>query len=677
MSGITPYINLFKNRLSYYYKNDISDKKDKLVEFFKNHIQEHIPTVLALGSIVGGYKKYDPFFMTAGSGYINYQFLNLLEFTHDPFQNFQIRQSAFYSKYIEPYTPNFFNSFISFIEKHVGWKDMLFATEIVAYSSICGLFLGTTFAVTSILAKLISNSLYTSKDGIAYRINLLKKKLLENVKPKSDKKIIEPITENYKYLESDQTSRDEIAKRKNIANQNNKLCPLKKDGPFDLDNISVKDFKKMLDQTCVVKSDEDIKALQAKLRVTSSDISITDNVLMLTNQDYIDAYVEASQKGYKVAIVNCANPEVVGGAYEEGLDGYEEELLRRAPDAYFVLKHIYERDFLERSDKRLFYHSLDRQGCIYIPQVLIKRRGSCNNRAYDYSVMENQIPVDIISSAPPILNSKLDGFKEDQKTMAILGFMKNLNSLKDDIKQRINKAVFDFDGKSIIDYKQHGITFDDFIKLLDEKLPPDLRHIVRQSSKATNTSRKIDINTDVLSKEGFEEFTKEKIRLQLRVAIKTDHDTLIIPAWGCKFFGNDPKEIARLYKEVYKEEEFFCKIRLIFAIPEDMYSTRANFELSLFDKPKSFLSSSKPDPSIYLPKPFQPLYPNYDSLPSEASELKLEPRKYPKWNELIPPEAVVQPQKRDIGLRHPETIIGGQRRKSQAFQLYGKIKRPI
>ena len=49
---------------------------------------------------------------------------------------------------------------------------------------------------------------------------------------------------------------------------------------------------------------------------------------------------------------------------------------------------------------------------------------------------------------------------------------------------------------------------------------------------------------------------KEKIRTQLRVALDNGHDTLLLSAYGCGAFFNDPKIVSHLYKDVFNEAEF-------------------------------------------------------------------------------------------------------------------------
>ena len=59
---------------------------------------------------------------------------------------------------------------------------------------------------------------------------------------------------------------------------------------------------------------------------------------------------------------------------------------------------------------------------------------------------------------------------------------------------------------------------------------------------------------------------KERIRFVIAVAALNKPDTLILGAYGCGVFGQDPYEVARIFKEIFDEyPRMFEKI--VFAIP--------------------------------------------------------------------------------------------------------------
>jgi uncharacterized protein (TIGR02452 family) len=64
--------------------------------------------------------------------------------------------------------------------------------------------------------------------------------------------------------------------------------------------------------------------------------------------------------------------------------------------------------------------------------------------------------------------------------------------------------------------------------------------------------------------------TREKIRTILRIAGKYKHDCLVLGAFGCGAFQNPPKHMARLFHDVFAENEFKKRfVLIVFAILED------------------------------------------------------------------------------------------------------------
>ena len=61
--------------------------------------------------------------------------------------------------------------------------------------------------------------------------------------------------------------------------------------------------------------------------------------------------------------------------------------------------------------------------------------------------------------------------------------------------------------------------------------------------------------------------TKNKIRLILNVALEYEYKTIILGAWGCGAYHNDPKVIASYFKEIIFNENYINYFdNIIFAI---------------------------------------------------------------------------------------------------------------
>ena len=78
--------------------------------------------------------------------------------------------------------------------------------------------------------------------------------------------------------------------------------------------------------------------------------------------------------------------------------------------------------------------------------------------------------------------------------------------------------------------------------------------------------------------DNYVELTKNKIRTMLSVAEHNEVDTLVLGAWGCGVFKNDPTEMAQMFKDVLIEEHFATKFRkVVFSIINDHNSVDDNY----------------------------------------------------------------------------------------------------
>jgi hypothetical protein len=90
----------------------------------------------------------------------------------------------------------------------------------------------------------------------------------------------------------------------------------------------------------------------------------------------------------------------------------------------------------------------------------------------------------------------------------------------------------------------------------------------------TSASLQVDKQGNYYDKDGV--YSKEvgraiqaaKIYNQINVAIKEGNEAIVLPAFGCGDFKNNPGEIARLYREILSLPEFNGKIKVNFAIKQ-------------------------------------------------------------------------------------------------------------
>ena len=87
----------------------------------------------------------------------------------------------------------------------------------------------------------------------------------------------------------------------------------------------------------------------------------------------------------------------------------------------------------------------------------------------------------------------------------------------------------------------------------------------------------INIRRHEMELETYMTTTKDKIRTILRIGIVHEHDALVLSAFGCGAFGNDPYVMAALFEEVFCEPEFKNSFRkIVFAIIDD-HNSNGNY----------------------------------------------------------------------------------------------------
>lgn len=98
---------------------------------------------------------------------------------------------------------------------------------------------------------------------------------------------------------------------------------------------------------------------------------------------------------------------------------------------------------------------------------------------------------------------------------------------------------------------------------------------------AINLNRKMKDGQDVYSDDEYISETKRRIRAIFAEARENFVDVLILGAWGCGVFGNDPKRMANMFKEVMEEKEgYYVKWfdKVVFAVINDHNSVANNYE---------------------------------------------------------------------------------------------------
>lgn len=82
--------------------------------------------------------------------------------------------------------------------------------------------------------------------------------------------------------------------------------------------------------------------------------------------------------------------------------------------------------------------------------------------------------------------------------------------------------------------------------------------------------------SNISDKENFEELEK-RIKFLFDIAMVQKVDTLVLGAWGCGVFGQNPTEVARLFKKYIDETAGYFK-NIVFAIPDKTSNNYIKFK---------------------------------------------------------------------------------------------------
>lgn len=80
------------------------------------------------------------------------------------------------------------------------------------------------------------------------------------------------------------------------------------------------------------------------------------------------------------------------------------------------------------------------------------------------------------------------------------------------------------------------------------------------------------------SKDGYEKIMTEKIEAMLNQAIINNCKNIILGAWGCGVFKNDPATVAKLFSVVLESKRYFFD-NVVFAVINDHNSVANNYQI--------------------------------------------------------------------------------------------------
>ena len=123
-------------------------------------------------------------------------------------------------------------------------------------------------------------------------------------------------------------------------------------------------------------------------------------------------------------------------------------------------------------------------------------------------------------------------------------------------------------------YTKDAVFFKDFNY---NYINPITSDVITIAAINLNNNAKYD---DVQTSLDYLKITKEKIRLMLTLPTQNDVKNLILGAWGCGVFNNDPKVMSGLFSDILINEGYINLYdNVVFGIINDHNSVDNNFEI--------------------------------------------------------------------------------------------------
>ena len=123
-------------------------------------------------------------------------------------------------------------------------------------------------------------------------------------------------------------------------------------------------------------------------------------------------------------------------------------------------------------------------------------------------------------------------------------------------------------------YTKDAVFFKDFNYNYMDEVKSDVVTIA-----AINLNENVLYSPDKNFKQ-YEDINKLKIRLMLSLAIKNDVDNIILGAFGCGVFNNNPEHISEFFYDILVNESYSKYFEnVVFAIINDHNSVSNNFEI--------------------------------------------------------------------------------------------------
>jgi uncharacterized protein (TIGR02452 family) len=110
-------------------------------------------------------------------------------------------------------------------------------------------------------------------------------------------------------------------------------------------------------------------------------------------------------------------------------------------------------------------------------------------------------------------------------------------------------------------------------------IKPFIVDVISVAAVNLNPQSKYNNLSDIDVIENYESIMRDKIKMMFYLASQNNCNNIILGAWGCGVFNNDPNVVARIFVDVIKEIAHKCFDNIVFAVINDHNSVANNYDI--------------------------------------------------------------------------------------------------
>ncbi|KKL55186.1 hypothetical protein LCGC14_2257920, partial [marine sediment metagenome] len=133
--------------------------------------------------------------------------------------------------------------------------------------------------------------------------------------------------------------------------------------------------------------------------------------------------------------------------------------------------------------------------------------------------------------------------------------------------------------KGTYNVPEFGSIYSPKVKVFRGNIDEGFKYFTKPEEVNVISSAAYDVAHSLGKPANYRENTKIKLQMILNTALQNNQECVVLGAYGCGAFGNDPKEVASIVKEILKERPIYQqKMKIVFAIIKDSNDTKGNLE---------------------------------------------------------------------------------------------------